>query len=156
MKNSIRNTALAMAAAGLAIPASVAAADFGRSGASYAVVVEPSWEHGRDRGNHRGWRQQDRYQQRDYYDQRNYGYAPPSRVYYDEPVYRETEVWRGNDDRHYCRKRDGTTGLIIGAAAGALVGREVDSRGKRTLGTILGAAAGALIGNELDKGSKCR
>ena len=66
-------------------------------------------------------------------------------------------MWRGNDNRYYCRKRDGTTGLIVGAAAGALVGRSIDSRGDRTLGTVLGAAAGALLGKEVASGgSGCR
>ena len=61
-----------------------------------------------------------------------------------------------NDGRTYCRKKDGTTGLIIGGAAGALIGREVDGGRNRTLGTILGAAAGALIGKEIDGGTRCR
>lgn len=67
-------------------------------------------------------------------------------------------VWRGNDGRYYCRRDNGTTGLIIGGAAGALLGREVDGGQHRTLGTILGAAGGALLGRELDKsrGLKCR
>ena len=75
--------------------------------------------------------------------------------YYYEPVYRDTRVWRGRDGRIYCRKRDGTTGLIIGGALGALLGREIDTRGDRTLGTVLGAAGGALLGREIDRGG-CR
>ena len=54
--------------------------------------------------------------------------------------------WRGDDGRYYCKRSNGTTGLIVGAAAGALVGRAVDTRGERATGTILGAAAGALLG----------
>jgi len=65
-------------------------------------------------------------------------------------------VWRGNDGRAYCRKKDGTTGLIIGAAAGALLGRQVDSRGERTTGTVIGAALGALIGKKVASGTTCR
>jgi len=61
-------------------------------------------------------------------------------------------VWRGEDGRYYCRRDNGTTGLIIGAAAGALLGRELDRGESRTMGTILGGAAGALIGKELDDG----
>jgi len=67
--------------------------------------------------------------------------------------------WRGNDGRYYCKKGNGTTGLLIGGAAGALVGRAIDTRGERTTGTILGAAAGALVGKEIDqnrKRSRCR
>ncbi|MGK6319418.1 glycine zipper 2TM domain-containing protein [Sphingomonas sp. DT-204] len=68
--------------------------------------------------------------------------------------YRE---WRGRDGRYYCRKPDGTTGLIVGGVAGALVGRTVDTRGDRSLGTLLGAGAGALAGREIERsGSKRR
>lgn len=67
--------------------------------------------------------------------------------------------WRGDDGRYYCRKGNGTTGLLIGGAAGALAGRAIDSRGDRTVGTLVGAAAGALIGKEIDqnrKKARCR
>jgi hypothetical protein len=64
--------------------------------------------------------------------------------------------WRGNDGRTYCRKSDGTVGLVIGAAGGALVGRAIDTRGERATGTIVGAAAGALIGRELASKRRCR
>lgn len=66
-------------------------------------------------------------------------------------------VWRGDDGRYYCKRDNGTTGLIIGGAAGALLGREIDGGRNRTLGTILGAAGGALLGREIDRsGMKCR
>ncbi|MDF0543456.1 glycine zipper 2TM domain-containing protein [Sphingobium sp. H39-3-25] len=64
--------------------------------------------------------------------------------------------WRGRDGRTYCRKSDGTTGLIVGGVGGALVGRAVDTNGSRATGTILGAAAGALIGKEVDSKRRCR
>lgn len=64
--------------------------------------------------------------------------------------------WRGRDGRMYCRKSDGTVGLVVGGAAGALVGRSIDTRGDRATGTILGAAAGALIGKEIDSKRRCR
>jgi uncharacterized protein YcfJ len=58
------------------------------------------------------------------------------------------------DRRYYCGRSSGTTGLIVGGAAGALLGREVDRYGDRTPGTIIGAAAGALIGREIDRGGR--
>jgi uncharacterized protein YcfJ len=64
--------------------------------------------------------------------------------------------WRGKDGRLYCRRKNGTTGLVVGAAVGALAGRAVDTRGDRATGTILGAAGGALLGREIDKGRRCR
>ena len=64
------------------------------------------------------------------------------------------QYWRGNDGRYRCRKGNGTTGLLIGGAAGALAGRAIDSQGNRTTGTIVGAAAGALLGREIDRNRK--
>jgi len=65
--------------------------------------------------------------------------------------------WRGRDGRLHCRKPDGTTGLVIGAVGGALIGRSIDTDGDRTMGTVLGAAAGGLIGREIDRGGRrCR
>lgn len=51
--------------------------------------------------------------------------------------------------RTYCRRSDGTTGLIVGGVGGALVGRSVDNGG--LLGTALGAAGGALAGRAVDR-----
>ena len=70
---------------------------------------------------------------------------------------REYREWRGKDGRTYCRRKDGTTGLIIGAAAGGLAGNQIAGRGDKTVGTIIGAAGGALIGREIDRGKRrCR
>jgi hypothetical protein len=69
------------------------------------------------------------------------------------------KVWRDSDGRLRCKRSNGTTGLIVGAAGGALVGRAIDTRGERATGTILGAAAGALLGREVDRnrsGYRCR
>ena len=84
--------------------------------------------------------------------------AMPSFAIADHNGYYHGKTWRGQDGRIYCRKRNGTVGLIVGGAAGALVGREIDKRGERATGTILGAAAGALIGREIDRkrGRRCR
>ena len=65
--------------------------------------------------------------------------------------------WRGDDGRYYCKRSNGTTGLIIGGAGGALLGRAIDTRGDRMLGTLLGGAGGALLGREIDRGGlRCR
>ena len=69
------------------------------------------------------------------------------------------QYWRGNDGRYRCKKSNGTTGLLIGGAAGALVGRAIDTNGSRTTGTIVGAAAGALLGREVERNrsrARCR
>jgi outer membrane lipoprotein SlyB len=67
--------------------------------------------------------------------------------------YRE---WRDDRGRTRCRKPDGTTGLVVGGVAGALLGRTIDTRGDRTVGTLGGAAAGALAGRAIDRGSSNR
>lgn len=73
------------------------------------------------------------------------------------PLSSRDQVWRGRDGRYYCKRSNGTTGLVIGAVGGALVGRAIDTRGDRTLGTLLGAAGGALLGREIERsGSRCR
>ena len=75
----------------------------------------------------------------------------------DQRVHRNTRVWRGNDGRYYCRKDNGTTGLLIGGAVGGLAGHEIAGSGDKLLGTIIGAGAGALIGREIDRDKyRCR
>ncbi|MBB3860794.1 hypothetical protein GGQ88_002063 [Novosphingobium hassiacum] len=91
-----------------------------------------------------------RAKERSMYDSRG-RYAEPRRLSSND------RVWRGNDGRYYCKRSNGTTGLIIGAAGGALLGRTVDTRGDRTLGTVLGAVGGGLLGREIDRSSaRCR
>jgi len=84
------------------------------------------------------------------YDSRGY-YVTPRRIT------RQSYMWRGNDGKYYCRRDNGTTGLVIGAGVGALAGHELAGRGDKTLGTILGGVVGAVIGREIDRGSlQCR
>lgn len=79
---------------------------------------------------------------------------------YDRRGY-ESRTYRG--DRGYYRNRNrnqrcnsGTTGTIIGAIAGGLLGRSIDSRGDRATGTILGAGGGALAGRAIGKSNNPR
>jgi hypothetical protein len=66
-------------------------------------------------------------------------------------------MWQDSHGRWRCKRSDGTTGLIVGAAGGALIGRAIDTRGERATGTILGAAAGALLGRHVDRNRvRCR
>ena len=84
------------------------------------------------------------------YDDRGY-YSSPRRIT------RDSRMWRGDDGRYYCKRDNGTTGLVIGAGVGALAGHELAGRGDRTLGAILGGAVGAVVGREIDRGSlRCR
>jgi hypothetical protein len=72
--------------------------------------------------------------------------------YADRQLTEYDRIYRGYDGRYYCRRDDGTTGLIIGAGIGALLGNQVNIGGSRSLSTILGGAAGAAIGHEIDRG----
>jgi Glycine zipper 2TM domain len=65
--------------------------------------------------------------------------------------YYQGKVWRDSHGRLRCKRSNGTTGLIVGGAGGALIGRAVDTHGERATGTIIGAAAGALVGRSIER-----
>lgn len=85
-----------------------------------------------------------------------------SRYYRDDPHYVERrlgpsdEVYRGSDGRYYCKRSDGTTGLVIGAVGGAALGNVIDGGRDRVAGTLIGGALGALIGKSVDQNSDVR
>lgn len=88
-----------------------------------------------------------------------------SRYYRENPRYRETyigandEVYRGSDGRYYCKRSDGTIGLVIGGVGGAALGNVIDGGGNRLAGTLIGGALGALLGQSVDRNSsdlRCR
>jgi Ni/Co efflux regulator RcnB len=86
-----------------------------------------------------------------------------SRYYRDDRSYRarrlgrNDRIYRGADDRYYCRRSDGTTGLIIGGITGGVLGNVIAPGDSRTLGTLLGAGAGALVGRSIDRNNvTCR
>ncbi len=152
MLKTIKISALALAASGLALasPAAAAPVLHASPAAHAAVIGDMTYEHKKHRHWNRGhgdYRSEGRRSSRQpYYS----GYARD----YGEPVHRNTRIWRGNDGRYYCRKDNGTTGLLVGAGVGALIGHEVAGRGgDRTLGAILGGAAGALLGRSIDRSS---
>lgn len=151
MTKLFKSAALAAATAGLlagTVPATAASLPTAAHAATYAVQYDDagdSWQHGRRNDWDRGDRYRGRYSNRDY---NNYN---------DRARYDEKRSWRGRDGRTYCRRSDGTTGLLIGGAVGGLIGNGIAGRGDNTLGTILGVAGGALLGREIDRGgSRCR
>ena len=92
-----------------------------------------------------------------------YGGYYADRYYRDDRRYRERRlssndrVYVGQDGRYYCRRSDGTTGLIVGGIAGGALGAAVTSGRSELLGVLLGAAAGAAVGNSVDKNNvRCR
>ena len=109
------------------------------------------------------------------YRRQGYGGPPPgydddrfatdydaARYYRDEPRYAERrlgpddEVYRGSDGRYYCRRSDGTTGLILGAAGGGILGNIIDGGHHRAAGTLIGGALGALAGKSIEQNSDVR
>jgi hypothetical protein len=94
------------------------------------------------------------YYQQDY---RDGGYRNDRGYRGDRRAYRSNRNYRYRDN--YRRCSSGTTGTILGAVAGGLLGGEIGRgnsyRGRSTTGTIIGAGAGALLGREVD-GGNCR
>ncbi len=70
-----------------------------------------------------------------------------------ESRYRNDDRAAARDHRAYeARRCTGTTGTLLGAVAGGLLGRHIGARnGARATGTIVGGAAGALAGRAADK-----
>lgn len=92
-----------------------------------------------------------------YHSQRDYRHYDRRNNYRNNYRYERgrTHAWRGSDGRYRCRRSDGTTGTVVGAIAGGLLGRTIDRSGDRTLGTVLGGVGGAVLGREIDR-KDCR
>lgn len=88
-----------------------------------------------------------RYERDDYDAARDYRAGD----YQEHVVGADERVYRGSDGRYYCRRSDGTTGLIVGGAVGGLFGNAIAPRGSRTLGSLLGIIGGAAIGGSVDR-----
>lgn len=103
---------------------------------------------------------------RDYRQYRNYDYnrpEPGQSGYYADNYYRSgsnyqdrrlgdnDRIYRGQNNQYYCRRPDGTTGLIIGGLAGGVLGNIIAPGGSNTLGTIIGAVAGGAGGRAIDR-----
>ena len=116
-------------------------------------------------------RQQRRYNRRMNRQWRNYDYnryEPGYNTYYADRYYvpgsyqerrlsTDDRIYRGRNGQYYCRRPDGTTGLIIGGIAGALLGRAIAPGGSNTIGTLIGGAGGALAGRAIDRNNvRCR
>lgn len=122
------NLLAALAVATLAVPVTVAPVEAQRRDRDYR------W-HGDDRN----WEPSRDYRRGNYRERR---------------LSRNDQIYRGQDGRTYCRRNDGTTGLVIGAVGGGVLGNLV---GGGTLGTLLGAGGGALLGRQVDRGKvRCR
>ena len=118
--------------------------------AAPAFAQDRGYDHGQGRGNDQGndrgwhgdrgdWNPQDSYQRGNYRERR---------------LSRNDRIYRGRDGRAYCRRSDGTTGLVLGALGGGVLANLI---GGGTLGTLAGAGGGALLGRSVDRGNvRCR
>ncbi|GGB22384.1 hypothetical protein GCM10011380_09970 [Sphingomonas metalli] len=98
-----------------------------------------------DRGDYRWHGDEDNWDPRRDYRRGNYR---------ERRLTREDRIYRGQDGRAYCRRNDGTTGLVVGGVGGAVLGNLV---GGGLLGTLAGGAGGALLGRSVDRGNvRCR
>jgi hypothetical protein len=92
-----------------------------------------------------------------YQDDRDEGGYDASRYYRPGPNYQERvlssddRVYRGTDGRYYCKRSDGTTGLIVGAVGGGILGNVIDGGHSRAVGTILGGVLGAVAGQAIER-----
>src|SRR4051812_36955813 len=85
-----------------------------------------------------------------YYQAQRYDRRYANRGYYNQRTY------NGGYYNHYAQRCSGSTGTILGAIAGGLLGSSVAGRGgDHALGAIIGAGAGALAGRAIDR-SDCR
>lgn len=105
----------------------------------------------------RDWRRYGRYDYNRYEPGYNRYYADryyrDGRYYADRRLSYNDRIYRGQNGRYYCRRSDGTTGLIVGAGLGALLGNQVNVGSSATVRTVIGGAAGALLGRAIERGS---
>lgn len=86
-------------------------------------------------------------------------YTTNNGAYYNNGRYASAAApyWWGPGGQVYCRRSNGTTGLLVGAVAGGTLGNLIANTGDKTLGTVIGGALGGVIGREVDRGNaRCR
>ena len=106
------------------------------------------WQRGRQFSHNRPDPRYNGYYADNYYRSGNYA---PVRLSANDRIY------RGQDNRYYCRRNDGTTGLIIGALGGGVLGNVIAPGGSKTLGSVIGGGLGAVLGNSIGgNGVTCR
>ncbi|MBN8840180.1 MAG: glycine zipper 2TM domain-containing protein [Sphingomonadales bacterium] len=71
--------------------------------------------------------------------------------YQERPMGADERVYTGNDGRYYCKRSDGSTGLVVGGALGGLFGNVITGGRSKLAGTLLGGVAGALAGKSIDQ-----
>jgi hypothetical protein len=121
------------------------------------VGTSPAWAEpqGRARGH---YKQEQRREAREREEAREAYWDAAKHYRHDERRYRprrlgrNDRIYRGSDNRYYCKRDDGTTGLIVGGITGGVLGNVIAPGGSKTIGTIAGAGLGAIIGKTIDDG----
>lgn len=109
--------------------------------------------HGRARGHYKhAEKREEKREAREAYWDASQHYRRDDRRYRARRLGREDRIYRGSDNRYYCKRDDGTSGLIIGGLAGGILGNVIAPGGSKTIGTIAGAGLGAIIGKTIDDG----
>ncbi len=84
-------------------------------------------------------------------------YRDDNRRYSERRLSANDRVYVGQDGRYYCRRDDGTTGLIVGGIAGGTLGAIIAPGRSSVLGALIGGVAGAAAGQAIDKDNvRCR
>lgn len=78
-------------------------------------------------------------------------YYRSDRRYKERRLSNSDRVYRGRNGQYYCRRNDGTTGLIVGGIVGGIAGNVIAEGRSETLGTVLGAIGGAVAGRAIDR-----
>lgn len=73
-------------------------------------------------------------------------YYRTDRRYRERILSSDDRIYRGRDGRYYCRRSDGTTGLVVGGIAGGILGNIIAPGDSKTIGTVIGAIGGAAVG----------
>lgn len=114
---------------------------------SFAGASAASADQGRGRG-----RGHAKHEAREAYWDASEHYRSDERRYRARRLSRNDRIYRGSDNRYYCKRDDGTTGLIVGGITGGVLGNVIAPGGSKTIGTIAGGALGAVIGKAIDDG----
>lgn len=161
----MRNAFLAFTLASLLLPATPLVAQNGGARHEHgAREHHDNDRHHKDRRNHQSNRHKANKEHRREIRRYDYNHPDPrygnyhaDRYYVADNRYqarrlnRDDRIYRGSDNRYYCRRSDGTTGLIIGGLAGGALGNVIAPGGSKTLGTLLGGGLGALLGRSIDR-----
>ncbi|MDF7774447.1 hypothetical protein P1X14_04245 [Sphingomonas sp. AOB5] len=90
-------------------------------------------------------------------DERKEGGFDPAARYREGPKYTlrilapADRVYRGRDGSYYCRRPDGTAGLLTGAIDGYMLGDAIKAGHSRTVGTLVADYVAKIEGQAYDR-----